>query len=144
MLFWQNHFNLHESEFALWENKNICILSFLQDDYYADWLNVQTFKTICQCNPNKARLLVQDQHTFAFRKKSSSIHKAFKDNQINTFLEKLPKENTFKADTNYLRFSLPILIFSLTNSSTWLLSQPSVLSHTKGLYVHTSTGSLLY
>ena len=33
------------------ENKNISILSSLQGYYYVDWLNIQTFKTLCQLNP---------------------------------------------------------------------------------------------
>lgn len=44
------------------------------------------------------------EHICIKRKRSLSIHRAFKGNQINTFLEKMPKENTFKPHSKIALF----------------------------------------
>lgn len=51
------------------------------------YVNVTRIKHSC-CPGSNTHLLSEN---------SPSNHKAVKDNQINTFLEKMPKENTFKT-----------------------------------------------
>lgn len=126
LLFWKITFNLQETQFVIWGNKNIFVLSSLQDYYYADWLNVQVYRLLKPYVKvtHIKHIYWSSQHKFAFRgRKVHQSRKHSKTIKLICFLRKCQRRIHSKHTANCLSFFFPILIFSLNVSSTWHLSQ---------------------
>lgn len=97
------------SQVTILENKNIFVLSPWQGYSYADGLKVQMYRrfrpSVNQCNPRKAHPWSSISTNLHLEENKSINPKSIQNHQINTRLEKMPKEKLLKFFSHLNTFS---------------------------------------